>query len=52
MAPVALVYETFEIFDKLGENHKHIDELMTAAMVPDSVFVRECLVGAYECDFH
>ena len=52
MAHVALVYETFEIFDKLRENHKHIDELMIAAMVPDSVFVRECLVGAYECDFH
>jgi hypothetical protein len=45
------LWETFEVFDALRDEYSYVDDVMKAAYVPDSVFVRECLIGCYECDF-
>lgn len=39
------------MFDALRDTYGYIDDLMTAAYALDNVFVREALIGAYECGF-
>ena len=51
MAWAKKLWETFKVFDALRDTYGYIDDLMTAAYAPDNVFVREALVGAYECGF-
>ena len=46
------LWEMLLVFEPLRAAHKGIRDALDACLWPTSPFVRETLVGAFECDFH
>ena len=48
---VKALYDALEKFEPLRDHYDYIEKLLAAALWPTNVFVREAIVGAWECDF-
>jgi hypothetical protein len=48
---VKALYDALEKFEPLRDHFDYLEKLLAAALWPTNVFVREAIVGAWECDF-
>ena len=48
---VKALYDALEKFEPMRVHFDYIEQLLAAALWPTNVFVREAIVGAWECDY-